>query len=117
MLTLRLGDVETVVDACGKIASLDGKGRVRPVDSSMLAALKTKGEGERHGGRDRERREKRERDVSYGYGSGGGGGKRDWKALWSEGTDAVMDVPLGGVCEVLYGEGRVDVVDDDDEEV
>ena len=26
-----------------------------------------------------------------------------WAAIWSEGTDAVMDVPIGGVCEVLYG--------------
>ncbi|KAH9892083.1 PIG-P-domain-containing protein [Xylariomycetidae sp. FL2044] len=38
----------------------------------------------------------------------------DWKNIWNEGTDAVMDVPLAGVCEVLYG----DLVssDDDDEE-
>ncbi|KAL9044141.1 MAG: hypothetical protein Q9214_002699 [Letrouitia sp. 1 TL-2023] len=28
----------------------------------------------------------------------------DWKSMWSKGTDAVMDVPVGGVCEVLYGE-------------
>ena len=28
----------------------------------------------------------------------------DWKKLWNEGTDAVMDVPVGGVCEVLYGD-------------
>lgn len=28
----------------------------------------------------------------------------DWKLMWSKGTDAVMDVPVGGVCEVLYGE-------------
>lgn len=27
----------------------------------------------------------------------------DWKAMWNEGTDAVMDVPVGGVCEILYG--------------
>ncbi|KAF2750364.1 PIG-P-domain-containing protein [Sporormia fimetaria CBS 119925] len=27
----------------------------------------------------------------------------DWRALWSIGTDAVLDVPLGGVCEILYG--------------
>ena len=27
----------------------------------------------------------------------------DWKLLWNEGTDAVMDVPIGGVCEILYG--------------
>jgi len=33
---------------------------------------------------------------------------KDWKKLWSQGTDAVMDVPLGGVCEVLYGELRED---------
>ncbi|EFX05541.1 pig-p domain containing protein [Grosmannia clavigera kw1407] len=26
----------------------------------------------------------------------------DWNSLWSEGTDAVMDIPLAGVCEVLY---------------
>ena len=27
----------------------------------------------------------------------------DWKNMWNEGTDAVMDVPVGGVCEILYG--------------
>jgi len=27
----------------------------------------------------------------------------DWTRVWDEGTDAVMDVPLAGVCEVLYG--------------
>ena len=36
----------------------------------------------------------------------------DWKSIWSAGTDAVMDVPLAGVCEVLYG----DLVDSDDDE-
>lgn len=30
----------------------------------------------------------------------------DWRGIWNEGTDAVMDVPIGGVCEILYGEGR-----------
>ncbi|OTB05060.1 hypothetical protein M426DRAFT_320119 [Hypoxylon sp. CI-4A] len=28
----------------------------------------------------------------------------DWTGIWNEGTDAVMDVPLAGVCEVLYGD-------------
>ncbi|KAL8934283.1 MAG: hypothetical protein Q9211_005312 [Gyalolechia sp. 1 TL-2023] len=28
---------------------------------------------------------------------------RDWAELWDEGTDAVMDVPVGGICQVLYG--------------
>lgn len=26
----------------------------------------------------------------------------NWRTLWNEGTDAVLDVPIGGVCEVLY---------------
>lgn len=29
-----------------------------------------------------------------------------WREIWNEGTDAVMDIPLAGVCEVLYGQGR-----------
>ncbi|KAL1608427.1 hypothetical protein SLS60_003369 [Paraconiothyrium brasiliense] len=29
--------------------------------------------------------------------------KADWKSYWSISTDAVMDVPIGGVCEILYG--------------
>ena len=29
--------------------------------------------------------------------------KIDWTDAWSGGTDAVMDIPIGGVCEVLYG--------------
>ncbi|RYO81943.1 hypothetical protein DL766_010464 [Monosporascus sp. MC13-8B] len=36
----------------------------------------------------------------------------DWKNIWNKGTDAVMDVPLAGVCEVLYG----DLVDSGDED-
>ncbi|KAI9652406.1 MAG: hypothetical protein M1831_006815 [Alyxoria varia] len=36
----------------------------------------------------------------------------DWQSIWSRGTDAVMDVPIGGVCEVLYG--RVDNNDTND---
>lgn len=36
-------------------------------------------------------------------GSGEDGTYPNWKMIWNEGTDAVMDVPIGGVCEVLYG--------------
>ena len=32
----------------------------------------------------------------------------DWKSFWSISTDAVMDVPIGGVCEVLYGDAEDD---------
>ncbi|PNP44803.1 hypothetical protein TGAM01_v200018 [Trichoderma gamsii] len=41
-------------------------------------------------------------------------GKLRWREVWNEGTDAVLDVPLAGVCEVLYGEGR-DVSDGEEE--
>jgi len=44
-----------------------------------------------------------------------GGGIEDWKRIWSQGTDAVMDVPLGGVCEVLYGDGREDWEEGEDQ--
>jgi phosphatidylinositol glycan class P protein len=40
---------------------------------------------------------------------------KDWKAVWSQGTDAVMDVPLGGVCEVLYGDLREEYTTDDED--
>lgn len=29
-----------------------------------------------------------------------------WREIWNEGMDVVLDVFLGGVCEVLYGERR-----------
>lgn len=32
--------------------------------------------------------------------------ERDWKRLWNKGTDGVIDIPIGGICEVLYGEAR-----------
>lgn len=35
-------------------------------------------------------------------------GRLRWREIWNESTDAVMDIPLSGVCEVLYGEGAED---------
>ncbi|KAK5992807.1 Meiotically up-regulated gene 84 protein [Cladobotryum mycophilum] len=40
-------------------------------------------------------------------------GKLRWKEIWNEGTDAVLDIPLAGVCEVLYGDGREEHDSDD----
>ncbi|TAQ88458.1 hypothetical protein B7494_g3241 [Chlorociboria aeruginascens] len=51
-------------------------------------------------GRMRSSHKKRER-------MGTGSNVHDWRTIWSQGTDAVMDVPLGGVCEVLYGDGSI----------
>ena len=45
-----------------------------------------------------------ERRAERFWGTVFGEGERvDWGAFWNVGTDAVMDVPIGGVCEILYG--------------
>ncbi|KAL9106981.1 MAG: hypothetical protein Q9187_008487 [Circinaria calcarea] len=81
-LTLPLSSIENIVDEAANIAIVDADGK-----------LIGNAAGERY--------------VQPSLGGDGRGssseGDRDWKALWDEGTDAVMDVPIGGVCEVLYG--------------
>ncbi|KAI9825276.1 MAG: hypothetical protein M1832_001310 [Thelocarpon impressellum] len=77
-LTLPMGSLECIVDEAAHVATLDAKGRGSRVRRSR---------------------------------GGSGGGRRgteelDWQSLWNVGTDAVMDVPVGGVCEILYGAGR-----------
>ncbi|KAM4058468.1 PIG-P domain-containing protein [Hirsutella rhossiliensis] len=62
---------------------VDGAGKLAVVDSKG----RIRGSGKRE----------RKRDAS---------GRLRWREVWNEGTDAVMDIPLAGVCEVLYGEGR-----------
>jgi len=53
--------------------------------------------------------------VGHGSNKAKAQSELDWKSLWNEGTDAVMDVPLGGVCEILYGSERERVDSDEDE--
>jgi len=88
-LTLPMSSIETIIDDAANIATLDGKGR----KAGTAGTVKEK----------ERRREGRER------------GLRDWRGVWSQGTDAVMDVPLGGVCEVLYGDLRENIEDDEEE--
>ncbi|MCJ1387298.1 hypothetical protein MMC18_000139 [Xylographa bjoerkii] len=75
-LTLPMRSVENIVDDAANVAVLDERGRI---------ARKGKALPQRRGWE----------------GQGGG----EWAPRWSEGTDAVMDVPVGGVCEILYGDG------------
>jgi len=88
-LTLPMSSVENIVDEAANVAVVDSKGRI-------VAKRTRKREGQRVGGG----------GGKVGQSKVGANGKLDWKALWSEGTDAVMDVPVSGVCEILYGEGR-----------
>ena len=80
-LTLPMASIENIVDEAANIAVLDSKGRI-----------KRKGKGAQG-------KQMLIHDVDVRV------GELEWRSLWSEGTDAVMDVPVGGVCEILYGEG------------
>ena len=86
-LTLPMKSMENIVDEVANVAVIDGKGRRRPGGAAKM----------------------RPGATSYQI-MGPQNRKVNWKEIWSEGTDAVLDVPVGGVCEVLYGQER-----DDDE--
>ncbi|KAK4177727.1 PIG-P-domain-containing protein [Triangularia setosa] len=102
ILTLPMGSIETVVDEAAQVAVVDSRGRIKAIGKRG----KERGEqgGHRRKGSGRSNRD----DDGGGHGgyNGGGGGGLDWREVWNEGTDAVMDVPLAGVCEVLYGYGN-----------
>jgi phosphatidylinositol glycan class P protein len=100
ILTLPLNSVETVVDEAAQVAVVDGRGRI-------IRHGRVGGKDGREGKRERKTRRK----ESLRGADGGDAGLNpnpnlNWREVWNEGTDAVMDVPLAGVCEVLYGEGR-----------
>ncbi|KAL2125047.1 hypothetical protein VTJ04DRAFT_1412 [Mycothermus thermophilus] len=127
ILTLPMESVETVVDEAAKVAVVDSKGRIIREDKAVgvgaAAGLRRRnrkdsvtGGGGGGGGSGRRRRGTVTREaVQEKEEEEDGKGQETpfhrrrgvaWKEAWNEGTDAVMDVPLAGVCEVLYGEGR-----------
>jgi phosphatidylinositol glycan class P protein len=87
-LTLPMNSVENIVDEVANVAVIDGKGRRRPGGAAKM------------------------RPGATSFQIMGPQNRRvNWKEIWSEGTDAVLDVPVGGVCEVLYGQERDDEED------
>ncbi|KAG8159681.1 hypothetical protein KVR01_010318 [Diaporthe batatas] len=100
-LTLPLDNLETIVDDAGKIAVVDGRGRiVTSEERRRNLEREREREGLRGSSKAHHQRKTsgthpypREREV-------------DWRECWNQGTDAVMDVPLAGVCEILYGGSR-----------
>ena len=74
-LTLPMSSIENMVDEAADIAVLDHHGKIKRKGS---------------------------RDGTAFLPQDAMGIK--WETLWNEGTDAVMDVPVGGVCEILYGQ-------------
>lgn len=99
-LTLPLESVECIVDDAANIAVLDSKGRVKKGGSKRpMGSLGRAGGTAAMGSA-----------VQGGMGTWGmsrsKAEKMNWRQMWNEGTDAVMDVPIGGVCEILYGDRR-----------
>ncbi|GAB7362435.1 hypothetical protein MBLNU230_g2757t1 [Neophaeotheca triangularis] len=109
LLTLGLGEVGVLVDEAGVVGVVDGRGGlVRRRDGGKGRGS---GRGKNGGvGRRSRRASLDERAVESGPVAG-----VDWRELWNEGTDAVMDIPVGGVCEILYGTYDDDDEDDDDD--
>ena len=99
-LTLPMSNIENIVDEAAHIAIVGRDGKIiRSKKNSRFEVKKGKSGG------------KHSRQSSLGAKNttlGLVGKEVDWKSLWNEGTDAVMDVPIGGVCEILYGAGRED---------
>lgn len=101
-LTLPMNSVECLVDEAANIAVLDSQGKIIRSDrapwqveeDSHIKGRTRKGKGKgKHGGHSRQpslSKVQTNQDL-------------DWRELWNEGTDAVMDIPIGGVCEILYG--------------
>ena len=77
-LTLPMNNIENIVDDAAAVAALDEYGNIKARGSrDGFAVLQ---------------------EQAIGI---------EWNELWNEGTDAVMDIPLGGVCEVLYGHNEI----------
>ncbi|KZF23954.1 PIG-P-domain-containing protein [Xylona heveae TC161] len=90
-LTLPMSSIENIVDETANIAALDSKGRVRLPN------------------RNRESKAGKFSANTIGIELDGYEDettKVPWRTLWGDGTNAVMDIPVGGVCEILYGDDR-----------
>ena len=91
-LTRSMNSIENMVDEAAQIAVVDASGKI------VRKTLNGKGKGEVE--------EWTPGEDGVGPCDEGVAAGRDWKTRWSEGTHAVMDIPIGGVCEILYGPGR-----------
>jgi phosphatidylinositol glycan class P protein len=100
-LTLPLSSCENLVDECAQIAVVNPTtGRI--VRDPVLVTDKLH-ERDKEKGTAAKASAPPSRKNSFSAYHFSASSDVDWKSLWSTGTDAVMDVPIGGVCEILYG--------------
>lgn len=128
VLTLPLRSLETVVDAAGKVAVVDARGRIKGLNRDRDRWAAAGGAAvARSSSKKQQQQEKTENAATTTSAVPGPGRRRrstlgglpgpgelDWRTIWNTGTDAVMDVPLAGVCEILYGYRDGDGDHDDD---
>jgi phosphatidylinositol glycan class P protein len=108
-MTLGMGDLGCLVDEKSDVAVVDGRGRLIRVKRAGITEEKEKEVRGKGHSREKSAKVDHRADDREGH-------ELDWKTLWNEGTDAVMDVPLGGVCEILYGSSRESDEDEDDDD-
>lgn len=101
-LTLPLSSCENLVDECGQIAVIDR--RTRKIARNHDAGTGQEREKEKKkekGGKGNDPGSRSNSSSAYQFGASE---DVDWRNLWSIGTDGVLDIPIGGVCEILYGQ-------------
>ncbi|EFQ87672.1 hypothetical protein PTT_16711 [Pyrenophora teres f. teres 0-1] len=98
-LTLPLSSIENLVDECAQVAVVDRTtGQI--VRDPVMLTDKLHEQDKEKGTMGRAPCSRRSSFSAYQFSASN---HVDWKSFWSTGTDAVMDVPIGGVCEILYG--------------
>lgn len=98
-LTLPLNSCENLVDETAQVAVIDRK-------TGQIARNPVFGVDSANGKAEDSSSRSVSRSNSFSAYQFGADEHVDWKSLWNIGTDAVMDVPIGGVCEILYGTDR-----------
>lgn len=94
-----------MVDEAANVAVVDGRGRIVRSEKASWAATAMGGDGKGSLGRTGRGKNGGHSRQSSGHRHGFLESQEpDWRNLWNEGTDAVMDIPIGGVCEILYGQ-------------
>jgi len=108
-LTLPMGSIENLVDQAAMVAVVDREGKIGRQEKHKGRGGTATGSSTGMGGKSKSRTHSRNSSAGSRAGNGFAAGKEvDWRSLWNEGTDAVMDVPIGGVNEILYGDGRIE---------
>jgi phosphatidylinositol N-acetylglucosaminyltransferase subunit P len=98
ILTLPMPSIENLVDKASQVAVIDRDGKIIPPNTYSRFQIIKPGQSGKHS--------RQQSGTHKTHGQLRAGTDVNWRAIWDESTDAVLDIPIGGVCEILYGEGR-----------